>query len=405
MNKIKTIKLVVRSIWTILVLMVSVFLSVNFYSQSASQNFKLATNVLDEWGGGSGSDKYFLSISTGGQPSVVGKMKSTNFEARSGYVFSAWVYNGDANADGNISLSDPIRIANYIFSNGPQPKPMEAGDCNCDTKISLSDVIYLAKYILQGGPPPCSAKPSSGTGGQLAKLNPLSPISGSAQVGLVSPQSSYDEFVEIPIFAKFDVDLAGAQFEIEYEPEKLELLEPSLTPRSKGMELLSSTKDKIQKIGVLDFKVENYIRAGEGNIVILKIKGKDWENLKIKEAILVDRDANEIPVEIITLAKGEEEKSQALPKSFSLSQNYPNPFNPLTTIEYALPQDCQVKITIYNILGQKVKTLVDDYQTAGYKSVLWDGKDSQGNEIASGIYFYRIRSANFADVKKMVVTK
>ncbi|UCG93988.1 MAG: T9SS type A sorting domain-containing protein, partial [Candidatus Aerophobus sp.] len=97
--------------------------------------------------------------------------------------------------------------------------------------------------------------------------------------------------------------------------------------------------------------------------------------------------------------------SAALPMEFSVSQNYPNPFNPTCVIAYALPTDCQVKLSIYNILGQKVKVLVDEYQNAGYRSVTWDGKDDQGQEVSTGVYFYRVQAGNFMQSKKMVLTK
>jgi hypothetical protein len=96
---------------------------------------------------------------------------------------------------------------------------------------------------------------------------------------------------------------------------------------------------------------------------------------------------------------------EGIPESFSLIQNYPNPFNPETDISYALPSDCQVKLTIYNLLGQKVKTLVNEPQTAGYKSVHWNGKDEQGNLVASGIYFYKLNAGEYTTTKKMVMTK
>jgi hypothetical protein len=274
---------------------------------------------------------------------------------------------------------------------------------NCDFKITVSDVVYLINYLFKGGPPPGQFCPLPVLGGRLSKLS-LS--SNPAKVGLVYPQALDQDIIEVPIFVKFDVDLAAAQFEIEYDPVRLEVLEPSLAPLTEKLELFSTIKDNTQKIGILDPKGENFIPAGEGNLLFLRIKGKDLESLKIKEAILVDRDANEIPVEIMALAKGKEEKeSQALPKSFSLSQNYPNPFNPVTQISYALPENCRVKLTVYNVLGQRVKVLVDEYQTAGYKSIDWDGKDDQGKEVASGIYFYKIQAKDFSQSRKMVMMK
>jgi hypothetical protein len=100
-----------------------------------------------------------------------------------------------------------------------------------------------------------------------------------------------------------------------------------------------------------------------------------------------------------------QEHITGIPKTYQLSQNYPNPFNPETMIRYDLPDPGYVNITVYNILGQKVKTLVEEYQEAGHKSVNWDGKDGEGREVASGIYFYKIKATGFEKTKKMVLLK
>jgi hypothetical protein len=93
------------------------------------------------------------------------------------------------------------------------------------------------------------------------------------------------------------------------------------------------------------------------------------------------------------------------PELFSLSQNYPNPFNLQTQIRYALPADCDVKFTIYDILGRRVRVLVDEHQSAGYRNVHWDGKEERGIEVASGIYFYKIEAGQFVQTKKMLLIK
>jgi len=89
-----------------------------------------------------------------------------------------------------------------------------------------------------------------------------------------------------------------------------------------------------------------------------------------------------------------------LPKAFTLAQNYPNPFNPITKIKYALPKDCYVKLEVYNILGQKVVSLVDGKQKAGYKTTRWDA-----GSLSSGIYFYRLKAGDFVETKKMILLK
>jgi hypothetical protein len=98
--------------------------------------------------------------------------------------------------------------------------------------------------------------------------------------------------------------------------------------------------------------------------------------------------------------------SAALPQNFDLKQNYPNPFNATTQIRFDLPKSSHVKLEIFNVLGQKVKTLVDEELQAGYKQVTWDGKDQRGNLVSTGIYFYRIRAENqFTDMRKMLLIK
>ena len=94
-----------------------------------------------------------------------------------------------------------------------------------------------------------------------------------------------------------------------------------------------------------------------------------------------------------------------LPDKFSLLQNYPNPFNPNTLIEYTLPQPSSVKLVIHNILGQKIRVMVDEYQPAGYKRILWDGRNEQGQMVKSGIYFYQLKVGERVLSKKMLLLK
>ncbi len=103
--------------------------------------------------------------------------------------------------------------------------------------------------------------------------------------------------------------------------------------------------------------------------------------------------------------KDDQNQSAGIPKSFSLSQNYPNPFNATTVISFGLPKSSQVRLEIYNILGQKVKDLVDERVTAGYKRVVWDGKDNNGNTVSSGVYFYKLDTEEFTEVLKMTLLK
>lgn len=92
-------------------------------------------------------------------------------------------------------------------------------------------------------------------------------------------------------------------------------------------------------------------------------------------------------------------------KHIFLGQNKPNPFFPVTEIRYNLPENCRVKLDIYNVLGQRVATLVDGYQSAGNKAVQWNGRDGNGLNVASGIYFYKLQAGKFTEIKKMVLLR
>lgn len=99
------------------------------------------------------------------------------------------------------------------------------------------------------------------------------------------------------------------------------------------------------------------------------------------------------------------DESSWFPVDFELKQNHPNPFNLTTLIEYELPRASQVRIQIYNVLGQRVRFLVDELQPAGRIKVQWDGRDDQGVEVAAGVYFCRMAAGDFVGCKKMTLLK
>jgi len=112
-----------------------------------------------------------------------------------------------------------------------------------------------------------------------------------------------------------------------------------------------------------------------------KINGKEWGQFtSIKNDIIMDH-------------------------NFRLEQNYPNPFNPATTIEYEIPQRGNVQIIIYDILGRRIKELLNEEKSTGKYSVTWNGKDNNGISVSSGTYFYQIISGNNIQTKKMVLLK
>lgn len=97
--------------------------------------------------------------------------------------------------------------------------------------------------------------------------------------------------------------------------------------------------------------------------------------------------------------------STGIPETYTLAQNYPNPFNPTTAINFSIPKAGSVTLIVYNMLGQKVRTLVNGDLNAGHMSVTWDGKDSNGFAVSSGIYFYQLHAGDFTATHKMILMK
>ncbi|MDZ7766081.1 MAG: T9SS type A sorting domain-containing protein [Melioribacteraceae bacterium] len=131
---------------------------------------------------------------------------------------------------------------------------------------------------------------------------------------------------------------------------------------------------------------------GEDNFdSITKLKNK------VDELRSLPYDSLAISNRVVTSVDDDNEK---LPLEYNLKQNYPNPFNPTTKIEYSIPEQSQVKIEVFNLLGQKIATLLDAKQNAGKHSVTWDASN-----IPSGVYFYQITVGSFINTKKMILLR
>jgi hypothetical protein len=126
------------------------------------------------------------------------------------------------------------------------------------------------------------------------------------------------------------------------------------------------------------------------------VMGKVWyDDFAIQEVNMVEITAIENPTNRLAI----------MPAEYELFNNYPNPFNPETIIEYKVPETGKVKLAIYNVLGQTVKTLVDANQLSGTYTVMWDGRDDFGNKLDSGVYFYQLIGENALITKKMTLLK
>ncbi len=126
------------------------------------------------------------------------------------------------------------------------------------------------------------------------------------------------------------------------------------------------------------------------------------QNAKVANSASIDNwDAFETP----RIQSAENVANEFVPENFSIEQNYPNPFNPSTTISYSLPVSAQTLIVVYDLQGRTIRELINQPESAGQKSVQWDGKNATGNAVASGLYLYRIQSGSFTQTRKMLLVK
>jgi len=99
------------------------------------------------------------------------------------------------------------------------------------------------------------------------------------------------------------------------------------------------------------------------------------------------------------------DRSDLLPATYDMGKNYPNPFNPETNINYQLPEANRVQLLIYNTLGQRIRTLIDEKKEAGYYTIKWDGRNERGLQVGSGIYFVKMLAGDVVKIEKMTLIK
>lgn len=235
----------------------------------------------------------------------------------------------------------------------------------------------------------------------------LEPISGNLNIVFDQIDKS-DSFVE-DIFSLSDVisiDEDGSitinadQASINQDGISLEIL----IDKDETMTYIVHTPDgNVHRIDALDEDAYERLEAlgvevdyGHGNVIIQDDCGGKFGHRNDSETTV----SNSI---------GEDEDSEisqkVVPEGYDLGQNYPNPFNPETEISYSIPESEHVIIEVYNMAGQKVTTLVDDYQSAGSYSVNWNSTDKHGNPVASGMYMYVLKAGDVSMSKKMSLVK
>lgn len=310
---------------------------------------------------------------------------------------------GGVSMDGRIDVRDVVLevriILGFPIHNGgyyQYQQPISTGfliaDMQPDGVLNVLDVITQINRIL-GIEQTVGPKAIAGAIGRLAEV----------RLGSVSTRPNGQ--MVIPVWLDTDQSLAGAEFTFAFDPTELRVGTPELAAASSGLTLDYRIAD-----GTLRLIVYNLTAGGgitSGRVAWLPVtlhNSATAPTLTMTEALLGTQSAEKVAL-IITTASQTIEKRSPLPDAYALIGAHPNPFNPVTTISYALPEQANAKVVVFNILGQEIRTLVSGVQPAGYYNVVWDGRDNTGIAVGSGVYLYRLTAGSFVESKRMTLLK
>lgn len=164
----------------------------------------------------------------------------------------------------------------------------------------------------------------------------------------------------------------------------------------------------LSKLGIDPLSLSLYFATMENDSVIFDTSGIGYTTMDLTHNKILSSVAHfsslVVRGETGTVVASDKGNSR-LPSQYALNQNYPNPFNPTTTITFSIPERTAVRIVVYDLLGNRVRTLLDREQTAGKRQIVWDGTDRYGREVSAGIYLYRLRTPTYSATKKMILVK
>jgi hypothetical protein len=307
---------------------------------------------------------------------------------------------GDATSDNQVDIAD----ANLIFSRWnltpASASFVKAADFNKDNVINAIDLtLVTTNFGNDGFGAPPVFKRASAAGDNSSALVEL--------VGVEEVEQWWaGRTFEVKAKASGMQDVAAYGFTLNYDPEKVKPLGDSQAAVEGGI-FKANPRGSLfyQQVspGVINVTAgrigREWSASGEAELALIRFiaLGDDPGQIEIAAGELVNSDFRGVSMRV--------KKAQPLPMVAALHQNYPNPFNPSTEIRFDLPTARDVKLTIYNQLGQAVRTLVDRRMKAGAYALKWDGTDNAGMGAASGVYFYSIEAGDFSQIRKMTLVK
>ncbi|MCF7801083.1 MAG: T9SS type A sorting domain-containing protein [Candidatus Marinimicrobia bacterium] len=242
--------------------------------------------------------------------------------------------------------------------------------------------------------------------GSIGFYNGLTEITNVAADGWSILVDELPEVAPLMVTAADLLDNAGEALEgVLVSIDSLSLVDPGEWP-AEGSHATVHVTDGVDTIEVRidrDTNIDGNGAPADDYFMVTGVVGQyDGSSPYFSGYQLMPRDIDDFHGAVVSV-----DDNLGLPKEFALHQNYPNPFNASTTIKYELPRDARIKLVLYNMLGQQVATLVDEHQTAGYRTIQWNGRNDFGQNVASGLYIMRITADKnaFTQTRKMTIIK
>lgn len=307
-------------------------------------------------------------------------------------------------SENQVDLFDVLAIVDIILKDGGRPSDpytLWAADIvpqvsnPSDPPITINDVT-AAMDMAVAGPGAALYNPS----------NSVVESAGTVDFSLAQPTINETEIVEIPVQISSSVDVRGVQMVLDIDQDVYEVQAVEKMPIAQNMTLVQRYTNNKLSLLLVD-KNGKSIPTGAFDLVKIPLKIKDGNAdapIAIEYAVAADKNGAGLTAsyEQSTI------KGVPVPKTFALYQNSPNPFNMSTTIYYDVPGEGKsehVELSVFNIKGQLVKTLVSGQKQAGSHTIQWDGTDMTSQFVSTGIYFYRLKSKGVVLTKKLAVTK
>ncbi len=298
--------------------------------------------------------------------------------------------------DAALALMHSVQNRNIIgdFFGGDVDLFLAIADATRDGTVSPFDAVRILQKVVGRIPGlPFLGEPRAPKAAPvLARMVTISDASEVSEKG-----------IKVPVSIDDMSGVLGAYMSISYDVSKLKVT--GVSPSEMMSPFMFQSNIEGDEVRIAFASADGIEGSGDIVYIEFEILPGVGDNLGDDLIKIADVQLNEGLIPAVTERTELSLDQYAMPETHSLSQNYPNPFNPETVIHYDLPVRGRVHVSVFNMMGQKVATLVDGEMDAGSHSVVWNAKDSNGESLASGVYLYRMETDGFVQTRKLILMR